>query len=133
VVAAASAAAALALTLLAGRAWAATAFDPDGARALGLRIARADLLLLLAVAAAAVAAIPAVGALLVTSLLVVPAAAARLVAPSVPRLLALSVAVAAAEAAGGLYMAWWLDVPPGPALAVLGAAVYGVVAVASRA
>jgi manganese/iron transport system permease protein len=133
VVAALTAVAALAATLLAGRAWTATAFDPDGTRALGLPTGRADLLLLMAVAAAAVAAIPAVGALLVTSLLVVPAAAARLVAPSVPRLLALSVAIAAAEVAGGLYLAWWLDVPPGPALAVLGAAVYGVTAVATRA
>lgn len=127
-VAAVSAAGAAAVSVVAGRAWAATAFDPDGARALGLRTERADLTLLLAVAAAAVAAIPAVGALLVTSLLVVPAAAARLVAPSVARLLGLSVVLAAAEAAVGLYGAWWLDVPPGPALAVLGALVYAAAA-----
>jgi len=132
VVAAVSAAAALGATLAAGRAWAATSFDPDGARALGVRTDRADLLLLLAVAAAAVAAIPAVGALLVTSLLVVPSAAALLVAPSVPRLLALSVTFAVAEAAAGLYVAWWLDVPPGPALAVLGAVVYGATALVGR-
>jgi manganese/iron transport system permease protein len=131
-VAGAAAAVALMATIALGRAWTATAFDPDGAPALGLPRTAPDLLLLLLVAAAAVAAIPAVGALLVTSLLVVPAAAARLVAPSVPRLLGLSVAFAGAEAAAGLYLSWWLDVPPGPALAVLGAVVYAAVALATR-
>lgn len=127
-VAGAAALLALAATVALGRAWTAAAFDPEGARAAGLPAAAAELPLLLLVAGAAVAAIPAVGALLVTSLLVVPAAAARLVAPSVPRLLALSVALAAAEAAGGLYLSWWLDAPPGPALAVLGAGVYAALA-----
>src|SRR5215207_10762931 len=50
-----------------GRTWAAVAFDPDGASALGLPAARADLLLLALVALAVVAAIPAVGALLVAA------------------------------------------------------------------
>ena len=131
-VAAAAAAGALFATLLAGRAWTAAAFDPEGVRAIGLPAAAADLMLLVLVAGAAVAAIPAVGALLVTSLLVIPAATARLVAPSVPRLLAYSVGLAALEAAMALYLSWWLDVPPGPALAALGAGVYGVVAVAPR-
>jgi ABC-type Mn2+/Zn2+ transport system permease subunit len=42
------------------------------------------------------------------------------------------VAFAGAEAAAGLYLSWWLDVPPGPALAVLGAVVYAAVALATR-
>ena len=40
-------------------------------------------------------------------------------------LLAGSVAVAAALGAVGLYASFWLDLPPGPAVAVLGAAAYG--------
>jgi manganese/iron transport system permease protein len=132
VVAAMAAAVALAATLALGRAWTAAAFDPDGARAIGLSAAAADLLLLVLVAAAAVAAIPAVGALLVTALLVVPAATARRLAPSVGRLLVLSVALAAGEAVLGLYLSWWLDVPPGPALAALGALVFGAVTLARR-
>jgi ABC-type Mn2+/Zn2+ transport system permease subunit len=132
-VAAGAAAVALAATLALGRAWTAAAFDPDGARAIGLPAAAADLLLLVLVAVAAVAAIPAVGALLVTALLVVPAATARLLAPSVGRLLVLSVALAAGEAVLGLYLSWWLDVPPGPALAALGALVFGAVTLARRA
>jgi ABC-type Mn2+/Zn2+ transport system permease subunit len=118
---------AVAATAALGRAWTALAFDPDGARALGLPPA-ADLLLLALVAAAAVAAIPAVGALLVTSIFVVPAATARLVTRSVRALLACSVAIAAAQGIVGLYLALWLDVPPGPAVASVGAAGYALVA-----
>jgi ABC-type Mn2+/Zn2+ transport system permease subunit len=121
-------AAALAITgsVLAGRAWGALAFDPDGAPALGFPAARAELLLLGLIAVTAVAAIPAVGALLVTAIFVVPAAAARLVARSVPGLICWATALAAAEGIGGLYLALWLDVPPGPAVAMLGAATFGV-------
>jgi manganese/iron transport system permease protein len=130
-VSAGAAALALVATLLLGRAWTALAFDPDSASALGLPAARAELLLLAAIGAVAVAAIPAVGALLIGALIVVPAATARLVARSVPALLALSVALAAGEAVGGLYLSWWLDAPPGPAVAALGAGLYAVAALAA--
>ena len=114
-----------------GRTWAAIAFDPDSAPALGLPAATADLLLLGLVAVAAVAAIPAVGALLVAAVYVLPGAAARLLARSVPALLAWSVALALAEGLAGLYVAYWLDLPPGPPVAVLGATVYAVLALAT--
>ena len=106
-----------------GRTWSAVGFDPDGARALGLPAARADLLLLGLVAIAAVAAIPAVGALLVTAVYVLPAAAARLFTTSIRGLVAGALALALAEGVLGLYLAYWLDIPPGPPVAVLGAAV----------
>jgi ABC-type Mn2+/Zn2+ transport system permease subunit len=131
---AASAAAALlaaVATVALGRAWTAMSFDPDGAPSLGLPVNRAELALLASVAAAVVAAIPAVGALLVTSVFVVPAAAARLVTGSVRGLLAAAVALAAGEVVLGLYVSVWADVPPGPAVAVLGAGVHGLVAVAA--
>jgi ABC-type Mn2+/Zn2+ transport system permease subunit len=119
VVAALAAAAALAL----GRTWSAVGFDPDGARALGLAAGRADLLLLALVAVAAVAAIPAVGALLVTAIYVLPAAAARMLTASIRGLVACALGVALAEGVAGLYLAYWLDVPAGPPVAVLGALV----------
>lgn len=127
----AAAAAALLATVLLGRAWTLAGFDPDGASALGLPTATADRLLLGLVALAAVAALPAVGALLATSLFVVPAASARLLTRSVPALLAGSVAIAVAQGWTGLYVALWLDAPPGPAVAVAGAALYAVVALAA--
>jgi len=113
-----------------GRAWTAIGFDPDSARSLGLPAARADLLLLGVVAVAAVAAIPAVGALLVTSVFVVPAACARLLAGGVRAMLAWAVGIALVQGALGLYLAYWLDAPPGPAVATLGAGVYAVLALA---
>lgn len=106
-----------------GRTWSAVGFDPESARALGLPAGRADLLLLGLVAVAAVAAIPAVGALLVTAVYVLPAAAARMLTGSIRGLVTCALALALAEGVAGLYLAYWLDVPPGPPVAVLGAVV----------
>ena len=126
-------AAALALTgtVLLGRAWTAAGFDAAGAPALGLPARAVDLLLLGLIAVAAVAALPAVGALLVASLFVVPAAVARLLTGSVGGLLRASVAAAVVQGVAGLYVSLWLDVPPGPAVAVVGATLYALVAVAT--
>ena len=131
VLAGACALAALAASLTLGRAWTAIGFDPESAPSLGLPARRVDLALLGLVALGAVAAIPAVGALLVGALFVLPASAARLIARSVPSLIAWAVALAVAEASVGLYLAYWLDAPPGPPIAVLGATVYGVMAIAT--
>ena len=125
-------AAVLALDALAGRAWLAAGLDPEAARALGVRARAADAALLVAIAAAVVVALDAVGALLVTVVLVVPAATVRLAAPSVRALRAGAVALGAAEAVIGLLAAWALDVGPGPALAVLSGTVFAAVAVATR-
>ncbi len=125
---AAIAAVAIAAAATAGRAWTALAFDPAGTAALGVPARRADLALLLLVAVGVVAALPAVGALLVTSAFVVPAAIALLLTNSVPALLRVAVLVGVAQSVAGLYLSVWLDVPPGPAIAVLGAAAYGICA-----
>jgi ABC-type Mn2+/Zn2+ transport system permease subunit len=130
---AAAAALAAAGTLALGRTWTAVAFDPDGAAALGVPAGLADFLLLALVSVAAVAAIPAVGALLVTAIYVLPAASARLLAGSVSGLIALALALALAEGVVGLYLAYWLDVPPGPPVAVLGATTYALLAAARGA
>jgi manganese/iron transport system permease protein len=122
----------LALDAALGRSWLAGGFDPVAARSLGVRTALADLALLAAVATAVVVAIDAVGALLVTAVLVMPAATVRLVAPNVRALRAGATALAALEAVVGLYVAERLNVGPGPALAVLGGAVFAAVALATR-
>jgi ABC-type Mn2+/Zn2+ transport system permease subunit len=120
-------------TVMLGPAWLAAGFDRGGARTLGAPTRAADALLLALVAIAVVTALPAVGALLVTALFIVPAATVRLMARSVPALLLGSVALAALEGVAGVYVALWADAPPGPAIAVLGAGVYLVVAVARAA
>jgi ABC-type Mn2+/Zn2+ transport system permease subunit len=114
------------------RSWLAHGFDPATARALGTRPAVAEAALLVAVAAAAVVALDAVGALLVTAVLVIPAATVRLVAPSVGALQAGTAAVAAVEGVAGLWLAYELNVGPGPATAVLGGAVFAIVAAVTR-
>jgi ABC-type Mn2+/Zn2+ transport system permease subunit len=128
--AAAGAGIALLATVLLGPAWLASGFDREGARTLGAPIAAADALLLVLVAVAVVTALPAIGALLTTALFIVPSATARLLARSVPGLLATSVALAALQGVVGVYVALWADVPPGAAIAVLGAAMYALVALA---
>ena len=125
-------AAALILDLGLRRAWLAQGFDPGTARALGIRAALADPLLLLAIVLACVVALDAVGALLVTAVLVIPAATVRLVAPSVATLQLGTAALAAVEGVAGLWFAYELNIGPGPAIAVLGGAVFAVAAVVTR-
>jgi manganese/iron transport system permease protein len=108
------------------RSWIASGFDELGGGVLGLRTALADGILIGAVALAAIASLDAVGALLVSALLVVPAATARLFAPSVVALELGGAALALAEGLAGLLIAYHLDVPPGPAIAVLGGIFFAV-------
>jgi ABC-type Mn2+/Zn2+ transport system permease subunit len=125
-------AAVLVVDALARRTWLATGLDPDGAQALGVPVRAGELLLLAAIAGAVVVAIDAVGALLVTVVLVTPAATVRLVAPSLRALRLGAVALGAAEAVAGTVLAWALDVGPGPALAVLAGGVFALVAAGVR-
>jgi ABC-type Mn2+/Zn2+ transport system permease subunit len=110
------------------RVWVATAFDAGGAESIGLRVVLGDWLLLIAVAVAVVAAVDAVGSLLVSAILVVPAATARLGAPSVRALELGALAIALVDGLVGLWLAYELDIPPGPAIAVLGGGVFALVA-----
>lgn len=113
------------------RHWVAAGFDSSAVRG---ALARAgDWALLVAIAIAVVAAVDAVGALLVGAILVIPAATARLAARSVPALEAGAGTIAAAEGLIGLWLAYELDAPPGAAIAVLSACVFAVAAVARAA
>ena len=111
---------AVACTVLLGRTWLATGFEPATAGSLGVRPALGDALLLAVLGLSVVAALPAVGALLVGTLLVVPAATARLLARDVVTLRVLAVLIAVAEGVGGLLLAYEWDLPPGPVIAALG-------------
>jgi ABC-type Mn2+/Zn2+ transport system permease subunit len=125
-----AAVAAAAVVLEAGlrRHWLGTGFEPGGARALGLRPVLADRLLLAGIAATAVVALDAVGTLLVTVVLVVPAATARLLTDRLAALQLCAVALAAVEGTAAIWLADALNVGAGPALAVIGGAVFGAVA-----
>jgi manganese/iron transport system permease protein len=113
------------------RVWLAGGFDADGARALGLAVVRADRLLLLAVACAVVVSLDAVGALLVSVVLVVPAATVRLLGPRLRGMQLGTAALAAAEGVGALLLASAANVGPGPAMAVVGGIVFALTAAAT--
>lgn len=124
-----AAGAAAAIWLGLRRIWVATAFDSTGAASSGLPVVAADWLLLGAIALAVVAAVDAVGSLLVGAVLVVPAATARLLWGTVRGIELGAFALALAEGLVGLWLAYELDVPPGPAIAVLSGGIFAVVAV----
>ncbi|QWW20597.1 metal ABC transporter permease [Schaalia sp. 19OD2882] len=96
------------LAALTWRAQVFVAFDPDGARACGIRVTLVDLALNTAIAAVVVSAASAVGVLLVIGYMVVPGAAARLLSSS-PRTMAL-LAILAGVAGGWLGL--WLATLP---------------------
>ena len=62
----------------------------------------------------------------------VPAAVARLLSDRLPVMLASAVALALVQGVCGLYVALWLDLPPGPAVAALGGLVFAAVACVRR-
>ena len=113
---------------VAGHAWLAAGFDEAATRALGLRSRVPDALLYGAIALTTVAALAAVGALLTTSLLLVPAATARLVVRRLRAWQLATMALAALEGVAGLWLSVEFNVPPGAAIAVLAGGVFAIVA-----
>jgi manganese/iron transport system permease protein len=115
------------------RAWLAGGFESASSRALGLPVETADWVLVALIAIAVVAALDAIGALLVGAILVIPAATVRLFATSVRGLEIGAAVVALIEGFAGLLIAYELDVPPGATIATLGGAVFALAAVWTRA
>ena len=93
------------------------AFDPAGAEAAGYRVLALDLVLNLAVALVVVAAVRAVGTVLVIALLVVPGAAGRLLSDRLAGIFAAAVGVAALAGWLGLVASWQASVAHGVRLA----------------
>jgi ABC-type Mn2+/Zn2+ transport system permease subunit len=109
------------------------AFDRAAARALGLRVALLDGVLLVLVAGAVVVGLRAVGSILLAGLLLGPPVAARLMCRTFWPMLGLAAAVGAGCGVVGLYLTWHLDVAAGPAIVLVTAAAAGVAAVGARA
>jgi manganese/iron transport system permease protein len=93
------------------------AFDPDGAAAMGYRTAALDLVLNLLIALVVVAAVKAVGTVLVVALIIVPAAAARLLADRVATTAMLAAALGALGGWLGLAASYEVSVDHGIRLA----------------
>jgi ABC-type Mn2+/Zn2+ transport system permease subunit len=106
----------LALLLIGARALIFRTFDPEGAAAAGYRIAGLDLWLNLIVALVVVAAVRAVGTILVVALLIVPAAAARLITGRLVTMAAAGTGLILVAAYAGLLASWTASVDYGVSL-----------------
>jgi manganese/iron transport system permease protein len=93
------------------------AFDPEGASAMGYRTGALDLVLNLLIALVVVAAVEAVGTVLVIALIVVPAAAARLLVDRVATMTLVACLLGAAGGWLGLAVSYEVSVDHGVRLA----------------
>ena len=106
----------LGLLLLGARAMIFRTFDPAGAAAAGYRIAWLDLWLNVLVALVVVAAVRAVGTILVVALLIVPAAAARMLTSRLAVMAAVGTVLILLAGYGGLLASWTASVDYGISL-----------------
>jgi zinc/manganese transport system substrate-binding protein len=113
-----------------GRAWLVTGFDPAGARALGVRSVAPELLLLVLIAVTVIASVTALGALLVTALLVTPAATVRLWSTRLNAWRAGTVVLTAVEGTFGLLLSVKTNAPAGAVIAVVATGGFGLAAIA---
>jgi len=95
------------------------AFDPQHARAIGLRVGVLHYGLLATVSLAIVGALKAVGIILAISLLIAPGAIAFLVSDRFEKMLAVSVAIAVGASFAGVYLSFFLDSAPAPTIVLL--------------
>lgn len=107
-------------------------FDPLGAAAAGLPVARLDYLFLALIALTIVISLQAVGIILVVAMLVTPAAIGQLVASSFTRLLAVAIAVGVLSPVAGLYLSYWLDAATGATIVLVETAIFIVALLAKR-
>jgi manganese/iron transport system permease protein len=107
-------------------------FDPLGAAASGLPVARLDYLFLALIALTIVVSLQAVGIILVVAMLVTPAATGQLVARSFGGLVATAVVVGIASPMVGLYVSYWLNAASGATIVLVETAVFGLALVAHR-
>jgi manganese/iron transport system permease protein/iron/zinc/copper transport system permease protein len=115
-------AAVVATVVLLSRRLAFVTFDADVAAVAGVPTARLDAVLMVLLSATILVTIRVVGVLLISGLIVLPAVAARTLTDRFGRLLWLSPAFGAAMGATGMYASWFLDVPSGASIVLVGSA-----------
>jgi manganese/iron transport system permease protein len=87
-------------------------FDPSHARALGLRVKGLTYLLLILLSLAIVAAMKAVGLILVIAMLITPGATALLLTKRFDRMIAMAVAIAVGSTLTGIYISFFIAGSP---------------------
>ena len=99
-------------------------FDPTHARVLGFRIRLLDTVLLVLLSLSIVAALQAVGIILVVAMLVTPGATAFLLARRFDRMLATAMAVAVGSTLGGVYISFFADASSAACIVLVQALVF---------
>ena len=94
-------------------------FDPLGAAASGLPVARLEYLLLALLGVTIVVSIQAVGIIMVVAMLDTPAATAQLLVIRFGRMMAVGVALAAISAVLGLYLSFYLNLASGASIVLV--------------
>lgn len=100
------------------------AYDPDMARALGIRVGLWNTVFYVTVGLAVAIAIRAVGALLTFTLLVAPGATALCLSDRLSRAFGLAAVLGVVATVAGVWGSYWLDLPTGPAIVGLLAACF---------
>lgn len=98
-------------------------FDPDGARAAGLRTGAFDLVLLLCIEVVIVTAVPAIGTILALALIVAPAAAARMWSGRLAVITPLAMLFGVVSGLTGLTVSGRYDVAAGAAIILVATAI----------
>lgn len=114
----------LAVQFLAYKEFLIAAYDPDMARALGIQVNLWNTIFYVTIGVAVAIAIRAVGALLTFTLLVAPGAAALCIAGSLGAAFALATVLSLICTVAGIFGSYWFDLPTGPAIVAILAAVF---------
>jgi manganese/iron transport system permease protein len=103
------------------------AFDPQGARAIGLPVRWLHYGLLCGLSLTVVGALKATGVVLTVALLIAPGAIAFLLTDRFGRMLGLAAAIAVLASLAGVYLSFFLDSAPAPTIGLLLTATFVVV------
>ena len=98
----------------------AIAFDEESAHLSGIPVKTINFILMILTALTVSVASRIVGALMISSLLVIPTATAMLISKSYKQTLILSVVFAEIYTVSGLFMSYYLDLRPGGTIVLLG-------------
>jgi manganese/iron transport system permease protein len=99
-------------------------FDRVAAQAMGIKVLRLDLLLLLMISLTIVVSLRAVGNILVVAMLVTPAAAARLLTDRLPVMMALSATIGGLAGVAGLIVSFHADVAAGGTIVLVATGIF---------
>lgn len=102
-----------------------TTFDPEVADVSGLRTARVEALLMVVLSVTILATMKVLGVTLIAAVLVIPATVARMLTNSFARMLGWATVIGATAGFVGMNLSYHLDIQSGPAIVLVGAAMFG--------